>query len=115
MGKSIPWFAYLVIGILVSAFSKVIDSSTDSRGIMVFFYVGILFMLVGVGKLVIGQRTKKTASHAPVQSAVQNSQSSQRNVASDHPHSVIACRVCQTKNYASFNFCHSCGSRLRKI
>jgi len=50
---AIPWWAYLGSGILVSAFSKWVEAKSKPGDFALFFWIGILFIVVGVGKVLV--------------------------------------------------------------
>jgi ABC-type nickel/cobalt efflux system permease component RcnA len=61
---AIPWWAYLGSGIAISIMSKIVEKNSKPGSFALFFWIGILFIVVGVGKLVFKYvlRREKNAS-----------------------------------------------------
>jgi hypothetical protein len=49
--SSIPGIAYLLIGSVVAGFSRFVELKSNQR-MGLFFYAGILFAIIGVGKII---------------------------------------------------------------
>jgi len=56
---AIPGWVYILIGVLMSVFSKIIEGNTKPGTFTLFFWVGIFFVVVGIGKLVFKGVFKK--------------------------------------------------------
>jgi hypothetical protein len=50
---AIPWWAYLGSGIIISAVSKWVEAKSEPGDFALFFWIGILFIVVGVGKVIV--------------------------------------------------------------
>jgi hypothetical protein len=87
---AIPGWAYLLSGIAISVFSKIVEKNSKPGQFALFFWVGIIFIVVGVGKLVykyVFRKEKKDSSviHHPIhrQAAMHQRQSS-HNLGASH-------------------------------
>ncbi|MFH1650254.1 MAG: hypothetical protein ABIA93_06935 [Candidatus Woesearchaeota archaeon] len=106
---SIPWWVYGLIGILVAAFAQVVKSTANAPGMSLFIYVGILLILIAAFKLLKGRGASKS-THKETISKDKNTHARVTGT-----HHVIVCSRCKARNYTTFNFCHGCGLRLRKL
>ncbi len=101
--SSVVWF---IIGLVVVLYSKFVMSMTD-KNLKVFVYVGLAFIIIGVFKFVVGfvlNRSKFKAKLSGSDSVVSEKTSSYK---------VVICPICGAKNYSFFNYCHSCGNKLK--
>ena len=101
--------AYLIIGIMISAFSYYIDKNIK-KGFSIFIYAGLLMVMIGVMKLAAlwvknkRERAAKQPMHQPA--SIHHLQ----NVS--HTHSqLVYCPRCGAALNPSDNFCYSCGNR----
>ena len=94
-------FAYLIIGIFVSVASWKINK----EALYLFFYAGILFMGVGVAKLLLSliknKKEEETTHHRKIQSQAQHLQHYRR------------CKKCGNVMRANDKFCGRCGLGLK--
>ncbi len=94
----IPPIAWIGIGLIVAVVAMLVPALT------IFIAVGILFIVVGVAKMVRSSAaTKETTNTHSYHTA------SPRNEASPNTR---VCFVCGAKNSALANFCGHCGHRL---
>lgn len=106
---SIPSFVYIVVGAAIAVFSRFVDSRTENAGIILFFYVGLGFVIWGVFKVLTNFVLKDR-----VIKDVSSLKQKKPDFKYDVKKSIVSCRVCQTKHYSSSNFCHMCGTKLLK-
>lgn len=85
--EKIPGIVYLAVGIFVAVVSK------WSGKLDFFFYVGLVFVAIGIFRI----GTKYVTGQEPGRIIP----------------SVIHCPKCQTPCYTSSNFCHICGFKLK--
>lgn len=121
--KPIPWGAYVLIGVGVSIFSKIVQIKDPTNAAMtLFFWTGVIFAIVGIGKFALEQFTKKEKidekkDKEKFMKQIYNQQlhwqRQQQGNNQPSQYSVINCPKCGTKHYASSNFCHKCGARLK--
>jgi len=121
---ALPWFVYVVVGVLVSGYAKLVQVKNPGNTAMtLFFYIGIVLVLVGFGKLGIRKTVKKEEKEQRVEKASFARELSdqqrrwereqQRSLYHPAQHNIIVCPRCGTKHYATSNFCHKCGARLK--
>lgn len=116
----IPWWAWVATGVVMAVYSKTVQvTNPDAAGILLFFYLGIIITIFGLGKLVIekkqGEATKDVKKEE--QRYGQQLQRQERQWQHQQPpvaqHAIIKCPQCGAQHYATSNFCHRCGARLR--
>jgi len=90
---AIPWFAYIIVGIIVSVYSHLVLKTTPSYAMRLFFYLGIVFFCIGIYKW-LRQRGAPAKSKAS--------------------QSIAFCKTCGSKNYLTSHYCHICGARIEK-
>ena len=56
---AIPGWVYILIGVLMSAFSKIVESKSEPGTFKLFFWVGIVFVVIGIGKLVFKSKKEQ--------------------------------------------------------
>jgi chromate transport protein ChrA len=91
----IHWLVYIIVGIFVSIFSW----KTDFEKLMLFFYLGLLFILIGIVKLVfvIGKgRHKEEKTHHKA----------------GQQHKGKYCHSCGSQIELHHKFCTKCGAKL---
>jgi len=92
---SIPGWAYIIIGIAMSIMSKIVESSSKKPGNFgLFFWLGIVFIVVGVGKLIFNavfRKGKKPAKEPTLRPAYAQQPHPQQRYHSHHAqqHQVI--------------------------
>lgn len=122
--RPIPWQAYLIIGIFMSAYSKFVEVKNENSSVAIFFYVGLGFILYGLGKVAFKKFANKESKaikqeQQRFQQTMQNQHNQNNRAHHNQVHNnqnqktIIACPRCQARHYSSSNFCHKCGARLR--
>ncbi|MBN1793324.1 hypothetical protein JW826_06600 [Candidatus Woesearchaeota archaeon] len=107
---SIPGWAYILIGGVIAGFSKYVESSSTQPGKMgFFFFIGIVFLAIGAGKIALGilfprKDLRKQANHL-LQRTQQNQQKMQQSQSSPH-HTHLQAHQAQarTSNLSSQDF-----------
>lgn len=119
-------FVYIIIGLSVTLFSNYVYNKTAIPSLLLFFYLGLIFIAIGAFKLVKGFLLKDSAKpikeKEPNQALAKMLNKDLANVdmnRTQQNHSmqqnqIIACQRCGTKHYANSNFCHICGYPLKK-
>ena len=118
----------------MAGYSKFIESRTDNSTMTVFFWIGVVFIVIGVLKLIfeISFRKTKKKQHSKRESKKQGrpnrydeqeknyydqqirGQGHHVERASQPTHqSIIACQRCGTKHYSHANFCQKCGNQIK--
>jgi flagellar motor component MotA len=95
---AIPWWGWLIVGLFVS-----ISSAISGGALRFFVWIGLIFIIVGVGKLVMVFVTnpKETKKEQQVMHAPQPHQREKH------------CTRCRLTVLPTDNFCRYCGTRLR--
>lgn len=129
----ISGFVYIIIGGIVAFFSNLVYTKSGTGSILIFFYVGLAFIVVGVFKLLKRYIFGRKKSDDGTNSVFSQKRAKERNdiltklinkdLASvdterrNPPHmgqqQILACPQCGTRHYNTSNFCHKCGTRLR--
>ncbi|MFT4260871.1 MAG: hypothetical protein ACMXX9_00375 [Candidatus Woesearchaeota archaeon] len=99
----IPSLVYIILGGAISFFSSFVNQRTENNGIILFFYIGIGFIIYGVFKLILKFVLKD--KEEPIKQE-------KPKVVQDK--TIIRCHVCGAKHYSNSNFCHLCGTKLLK-
>ena len=96
---------YLVIGAIVVFFTMYVESRNEDAGMTFFLYVGYLFLAIGVFKILKGLllREKK-----------ENNINKEIKFSDNYKKKIISCHVCSVRHYSNSNYCHMCGTKLRK-
>jgi energy-coupling factor transporter transmembrane protein EcfT len=94
---AIHGITYLIIGIFVVIASWYINNKTGTSKLILFFYVGLFFILIGLIKLIFFRlKSEKKLHHQP------NKQGAFGKF----------CSNCGTALKAIDQFCHNCGNRI---
>ena len=56
---SIPAWVYIIAGAGIAFFSKFVQSRTDINSLQLFFYIGLVFILIGLIKIIFKAGKKK--------------------------------------------------------
>ena len=94
----LPSWVFVAVGVIVAVISWKIPSLT------IFFYVGMLFVVIGVFKL---------AKSYTVGDVVDKKDMGITSTASKKHPEVTFCPKCRIPVYVTSNFCHHCGNRLK--
>lgn len=86
---AIPGWVYVILGIVMIAASQLINSKTETNSLTIFLYIGIIFIVIGVGKYVFRAVFKKgdkqpTQKHRKQPAYVNTEQRGHQHVV--HPH-----------------------------
>ncbi|MBR9703430.1 zinc ribbon domain-containing protein [Candidatus Woesearchaeota archaeon] len=120
----VPWWAYLAVGGLITGYDLFLQSKVSSDSSMtLFFYLGLIFIIIGLGKIAFGKFAKKTNNddkktqqhYAKQLSQQQRAWQHEQQRQASHPgqHNVHHCPRCGTQSQQGNNLCHKCGARLR--
>ena len=112
---------YLVIGIAMIAITLFVQSKVQGSSIVFFIYVGIVFLIIGIYKLVtkyiLGKEkneniTKELGLHKRkyMKELLHNNDYTQNT----GNKKIILCPNCSAKHYDTSNYCHKCGTKLIK-
>jgi len=93
----IYWLVYIVVGLLVSALSY----RLDYQKLIFFFYIGLIFIVVGIAKLIFGSANKNTSKAQNVQ-----------HKAHHQLQNIKYCHNCGTALRLQTRFCSRCGARV---
>lgn len=85
----------------MSAYSKFVQSKTNSAFLEIFFWIGIIFVLYGLGKL-------------GFKSLLNKPKKIKNMVITPQKDAMKTCDYCGQTQYASFNTCVRCGKDFRK-
>jgi len=119
-------FVYIIIGGAIAFFSNLIYNKTGTGSILLFFYVGLLFIAVGffkvVSSLILGKKEKEPSkigerTNSVLANMINKDMAAvdiaRRSKGAPPANSIVSCPRCGTRHYATSNFCHKCGMRLR--
>jgi uncharacterized paraquat-inducible protein A len=96
----LPWWTWLSVGLLVAVMSSVVGGKLE-----LFVWVGVLFILIGIAKLVIAYVFRqKEAKQEHTQHQYQTPQQT---------HQAFYCPRCRSTVRTHDFFCSRCGTRLR--
>jgi membrane protein implicated in regulation of membrane protease activity len=115
---SIPGWIYIIIGVAIAIYSKLLVKETGANPFLnIFFYIGVAFIAVGLVKTIF-KRSKKdkpvNEPHTPVQQKQTQQQKPVVQQQTQNTPGIVYCNRCGAKHYSNSNFCHLCGSRLPK-
>ncbi|MGM5480092.1 MAG: hypothetical protein ACQESC_01395 [Nanobdellota archaeon] len=140
--KPLPFWTFLVVGILISGYALIIRLTSDSvneNAMELFIYIGLFFMLLGGVKWLMRWLKKDSLSEKKLAERIggvdtidkdesallkekrarlqQKRQQSAPNKGNSQNNAttprIILCSKCQTKNFSTSNYCHMCGSSLK--
>ncbi|MBD3209040.1 zinc ribbon domain-containing protein [Candidatus Woesearchaeota archaeon] len=116
----IPSIAWVIVGAAIAIFAKYTQlKDPDSTFMLLFFYLGIIITVFGLGKVVVKQFVSKEQQTMKGEERRYDKQLRQQEHAMQeqhqHParHNIISCPKCGTRHYTTSNFCHKCGARLK--
>ena len=112
---SIPGWAYLIIGAGMSWYARFVGNrlvqsaggSTQILLMKLFFWIGIVFLFVGIGKIGMKHFVRKAD---PGESAMSSTQGVYKGTKRPN---VVGCPFCRGQTYGHARFCHRCGGRLK--
>ena len=100
----IHWIVYIVVGSLVSIFSY----KLDYQKLVFFFYTGLVFVVVGVIKLIFNSVKNKTNKTQKINNKLQHKSSNQPHQARHFKY----CSKCHNIVRLADRFCNKCGARF---
>jgi hypothetical protein len=95
---------YIIAGLAVSIYAKIVAAKSDYIIMEVFFYIGIVFLLIGLGKLGFARINKEQKTKVRDIKPTQTVQANQMKV----------CPSCGLAQYAAFSDCVQCKYQFRK-
>ena len=118
---SLPWWSWVVVGLLISGYAKTVEVKTSASGMTLFVYVGLGFVLFGLKKVALmkQRRTEQERlrlEQARYRQALQREQVRQEQVMTPRPapeHRMVVCPRCGAQQFSTHQFCFRCGMRLR--
>ena len=118
--KPLPYWLFLVLGGLVTGYSLFVrqTSAVNYEAMTLFAYVGGLFILLGLIKLLarylksLSSKEKDLANRLGGVDKINRQEQQIQHPSKNRP-TVINCSYCGTKNYSTSNFCHMCGTRIK--
>ncbi|MFC1647965.1 hypothetical protein ACFL1B_00760 [Nanoarchaeota archaeon] len=90
---------WIIVGALLSVFSKVFGKLQGRGFFEITFYLGIVFGLFGIAKLFFNRSPKEEKWDSSDERPGQRP-------------SVVNCPKCSRRNHTISNFCHMCGHKL---
>ena len=128
----IPPWAWIIVGVIMTIYSKTVQIKSGATGMILFFYLGIGLTIFGLGKLFFNKKKEDINKNLRKQRAQynrqmqQNPQQIQQQVQQQQrqaqhqqqkqqptQHNIILCPGCGGQNYSTSSFCHRCGARLK--
>ena len=102
---------WLIAGIAITIFSKIISGRDPSNApaMTLFFYVGLLFIAIGVFKIIIQLVLNKKSQKNTYEKIAKKATNEVNN---QDRFRIVYCNNCGSKNYAFFNYCQHCGKKL---
>lgn len=103
---------YLLVGFFIGGTSWFINSRAQDDPLLFFFYVGVIFLVIGIAKLVAGYILKpskeKPSRPNPAEQGFLKTQ--HKNV---QPHQVVHCPRCNSRLHHRFVYCPKCGTKVQ--
>ena len=93
----IHWFVYIVVGLFIS----ILSYRLNYEKLVFFFYVGLIFVFVGIVKLIFNLIKKKMSKKETM-----------HHKAHHQTQHIKYCHRCGTALRAHNNFCTKCGARV---
>ena len=99
-------FIFMIVGVIVAVFYKIVDNNTYGESFTLFFFIGIIMAVSGGIKLfLLGIRKPKKKQQVPHYNKVVNPVHSQGNFR--------YCPGCGTPVTTTSHFCYKCGRQLQ--
>lgn len=105
MSNPLPWWVHLGVGILFTLGGIFIT------GFQLFLFVGIIFLIIGVFKIV--KKFILDENSSKLRKDFDYSKNKDDSSIKKPPLSIIRCPNCTAQNYTTYNFCHHCGYKLK--
>lgn len=93
----IPGWAYVITGVAIALYSKFVQHTSGSKVMGFFFWIGILFLTVGVFKMLLRFITRG------------EKESQEKNFSG---RSFIVCPRCNARLDPRSRYCNWCGARV---
>ena len=130
----IPWWIHVIVGSIMMISSKIVNHKTNSNSLIFFWYVGILFIIWGVIRVIIKfivnkkmkSDVKKHSKHHPqnydpttiikkdnFEKGAHQIKSTQQKDYVQHA-TVVSCPACGTTHDDYAHYCMKCGTKIKK-
>ncbi len=106
----IPGIVFVAAGIAIAWFSRYVDARTENQGMILFFYAGIVLIAIGVFKI-ITKMIMKDQEKPEKETNISEEEKKIRETIEKRR--IIMCGMCGTRHYATSNYCHMCGTKLK--
>ena len=121
----IPALVYIVLGILMALYARFIQSRVDKGSLVIFFWIGIIFIGYGFFRLVLNfvlrdkssvkkkNNSELDALKREKERLLKNQSMNQNKEYESESREIVSCARCGTRHYSNSNFCHMCGYSLK--
>jgi Tfp pilus assembly protein PilE len=101
---AIKGWVYLIMGAIMIASSQLVKYEDGTKPLRVFLYVGILFVIIGIGKYIIKRGAKEEQNSQPVNQAMTQEQMHQQNRAQHRAHQSFNQQINSSSQQEPSNF-----------
>lgn len=107
---------YLIIGAIISGYSKFVQLKNDNYIMTFFFYVGILFVVIGLFKIIVKFITSPKNKESEVEEEFYNSPKKDfsGSINKNSNSRAIICPRCTARLHPKSRYCNWCGYKLKK-
>jgi hypothetical protein len=112
----IHYGVFLVAGLLITVISLLTLRTTENpEAMQLFAGIGGLFLVIGIGKFFLRKIKDVGEAEKGLENRIAGGMLNPTPAPQPKqtPKPIIVCSRCETRNYASSNYCHMCGLRLK--
>ncbi len=108
----IPGVVYLIVGLVVIGYSRLIEAKNPAANIKIFFWVGLVFLFIGVFKTII--HFVLARSSTPELAAARGAAHKviRQRVGGDATQ--LICSECGAKLHPKSRYCNWCGAPVQR-
>jgi hypothetical protein len=81
---AIKGWVYLILGAIMTVSSQLVKDKEGTKPLLVFLYIGILFIIIGIGKYIFKRGAKNEQNTKPVNQPIAREQMQQQRRAQHH-------------------------------
>lgn len=112
----IPGWAYIGLGVMISAYAKFIENKSGNAAMKLFFYIGVAMIVIGAFKLLISYiaNPKEKESEGAGEDFSRTPKENFPEPAKRSNGKYVTCNRCTARLHIQSRYCNWCGYKVKR-